>query len=77
MQSNRSYDHHHRRSISNGSVMFSPRTPRDREGLMRAFDAENQQYRLSDLGEDAEGEAEGRPNGNTHSMNGNHVAKPT
>ena len=42
---------------------------------MRAFDAENQQFRLSDLGEDTESEAEGRPNGDAHLINGSHIPK--
>ena len=59
-------------------MVFSPRTPRgDREGLMRAFDSENQQFGLANLEEDVEGEADGRPNGTAdHLMNGSYVTKP-
>ena len=75
MQSQRSFDH--RRSMSASSVVYSPRVPRgDREGLMRAYDSENQQFGLTDLEEDVDGEADGRPNGNAnHLMNGSYVAK--
>ena len=71
MQSQRSFEH--RRSMSASSIVYSPRTPKgDREGLMRAYDAENQQFGLTDLAEDVEGEAaESRPNGSaSHLMNG-------
>ena len=73
MQSNRSFER--RRSLSASSIVFSPnpRTPRgDREGLMRGYDSENQQFGLTDLAEDPEGEAaESRANGSSsHLMNG-------
>ena len=43
---------------------------------MRAFDSENQQFGLTDLEEDVDGEADGRPNGSaSHLMNGSYVPK--
>lgn len=73
MQSQRSLEPH-RRSLSNGSFAFSPRGARgDREVLMHSYDAENQQFGLTDLAEDSEGEMEGQPNGNPDgAMNGTH-----
>ena len=71
MQSNRSFDH--RRSMSAGSIVFSPRVQDDRQGLMRAYDDEA--YRLSDLREVPEDEAVTPPTGETHTMNGNHGTK--
>ena len=90
MQSQRSFEgalphsgggHGHRRSVSNGSVVFSPRSPRgDREGLMHGWDAEQQAFGLADLAEDSEGEeragkaaANGVPG---TAMNGSHTRKP-
>ena len=43
--------------MSNGSIGFSPRTPRgDREGLIHAYDVENGAFGLADLTEDSAGE---------------------
>ena len=77
MQSQRSVEHH-RRSLSNGSIAFSPRVPRgDREALMHSYDAENQQFALADLAEDSEGEmgsqSNGKPDG---AINGTHKSGP-
>lgn len=72
MQSNRSFDH--RRSMSAGSIIYSPRAQDDRQGLMRAFDEEA--YRLSDLRELPEDEEmDTLANGDAHGMNGGHVPK--
>ena len=74
MQSHRSFEGH-RRSVSNGSIGFSPRSPRgDREGLMHHWDAEQNGFGLADLTEDSEGE---RANGKPDAMvNGDHARKP-
>lgn len=75
MQSQRSLDH--RRSMSNGSIVFSPRLPRsDRDGLMQSYDAENQQFGLTDLVEGGEEGIRRAPNGKSAQINGNHVSKP-
>ena len=75
MQSQRSYDSHHRRSVSNGSVAFSPRLPRgDRERLMHEWNDEEQAYGLHDLAEDSDGEkADGNPDAR---INGHHAKRP-
>ena len=76
MQSQRSFEPH-RRSVS-GSA-FSPRTPRgDREALMHSYDAESQQFGLTDLAEDSEGESRDQPNGSADGLaivNGHPLAK--
>lgn len=68
MQSRRSVEPHR---MSNGSLGFSPRSPRgDREALIHAYDVENGGFGLSDLGEESEEEmndhrqANGDPVGN-------------
>ena len=56
MQARRSLDPHR---LSNGSIAFSPRTPRgDREGLIHAYDVEHGAFGLSDLAEDSDGETD-------------------
>ena len=88
MQSQRSFDGlqpqsaagRGRRSMSNGSIVFSPRHPPggqgDREGLMHEWDAENQAYGLADLSEDSEGERRGANGHADAAINGKHVEKP-
>ena len=45
--------------LSNGSIAFSPRSPRgDREGLIHSYDVENGGFGLSDLTEDSERESD-------------------
>jgi hypothetical protein len=57
MQSRRSGEP---RRMSNGSLGFSPRSPKgDREGLIHAYDVENGGFGLSDLGEESEEEMNG------------------
>ena len=72
MQSQRSFEPH-RRSVSGNA--FSPRIPRgDREGLIHAYDVENQQFGLTDLAEDSEGERREPPNAD-NITNGHTLAK--
>ena len=71
MQSNRSFDH--RRSMSAGSIVFSPRVQDDRQGLMRAYDDEA--YRLSDLREVPEEDVVTTLESEMHAMNGTHGTK--
>jgi len=68
MQSRRSAEPHR---MSNGSLGFSPRSPRgDREALIHSYDVENGGFGLSDLGEESEEEindhrqVNGEPNAN-------------
>ena len=66
MQARRSLDP---RRLSNGSIGFSPRTPRgDREGLIHAYDVEHGGFGLSDLAEDSDGETDGLRHSNGNSL---------
>ena len=64
--------------MSNGSL-YSPRTAHDREGLLHNHDVEAQQFGLTDLAEDSEGEdeaeAESKEAIQMTAMNGNHKPK--
>lgn len=72
MQSRRSMDPHR---MSNGSIGLSPRTPRgDREGLIHAFDVENgEEFGLSDLAEDSDGEFEASRLNNVKPVENGHI----